>query len=595
MFIVNLASATEYEVGVKVGDWMKYGNFVGVGPGTEVINQSDWSKIEVVAVSGTNVTFLRSGKFKNGSDFQEEGIAIDVEKGAMNGTVVGPSIVIAANLQEGDILPGQPIQGAPPFTINRTETRNYLGISRSVNILNVTQSVLGVDYQSVMIWDRVSGMLLEMSLMTEPYVMKMSYNVIDTNIFAPYKGPIYIRADGSIDPPTAPISTTDNITYSFTDNINSDSDGIVVERSKIIIDGNRYLLQGNGIGYGFTLVDMNNVTIKDTRITNFSRGIEIDGGATFLFVGNNIVVNNTIVHNYIGIRVANCWNNTVQNNAIVSNQRGINVFHSRTSDDAKGNHILDNVILDNVWNGIELVEDSDFTVIIGNAIENSQQGFYLENNVGGCLLYHNNIINNALQINHDITEANAWDDGVEGNHWSNYTGVDLNPHDGIGDTSHIIDANNIDHYPLTGPFRSFDAGTWNNTTYYVDVSSNSNVTNFTFNPYSNPPTLSFDVEGGSGTSGFCRVAIPKALMWCGNKDEWTITVGGTLTSATNITETTDYTYIYFTYTHSTKPVQIQSTYAVPEHVQSVLLIALAATIAIFSTIKKSKKLETKHN
>ena len=40
-------------------------------------------------------------------------------------------------------------------------------------------------------------------------------------------GTIYIRADGSIDPPTAPITTTDNITYTFTDNIN---DEIVVER-----------------------------------------------------------------------------------------------------------------------------------------------------------------------------------------------------------------------------------------------------------------------------------------------------------------------------------------------------------------------------
>jgi hypothetical protein len=28
-------------------------------------------------------------------------------------------------------------------------------------------------------------------------------------------GTIYIRADGSIDPPTALISTTDNITYTF--------------------------------------------------------------------------------------------------------------------------------------------------------------------------------------------------------------------------------------------------------------------------------------------------------------------------------------------------------------------------------------------
>ena len=45
-------------------------------------------------------------------------------------------------------------------------------------------------------------------------------------------GTIYIKADGSIDPPTAPITTGDNITYTFADNI---FDEIVVERSNIII------------------------------------------------------------------------------------------------------------------------------------------------------------------------------------------------------------------------------------------------------------------------------------------------------------------------------------------------------------------------
>jgi len=43
-------------------------------------------------------------------------------------------------------------------------------------------------------------------------------------------GTIYIRADGSIDPPTANITSADNVTYTFTDN---NYDEIVVERSNI--------------------------------------------------------------------------------------------------------------------------------------------------------------------------------------------------------------------------------------------------------------------------------------------------------------------------------------------------------------------------
>ena len=44
---------------------------------------------------------------------------------------------------------------------------------------------------------------------------------------------IYIRSDGSVDPPTAPIQRDVNV-YTFTDNI---YDEIIVETSNIIIDG----------------------------------------------------------------------------------------------------------------------------------------------------------------------------------------------------------------------------------------------------------------------------------------------------------------------------------------------------------------------
>ena len=72
---------------------------------------------------------------------------------------------------------------------------------------------------------------------------------------------LYIRANGSIDPPSAPITTSDNITYILTGNLMSDEDGIVIERENIILDGNGYLLQGNGSGCGVYLFSVNNVTI----------------------------------------------------------------------------------------------------------------------------------------------------------------------------------------------------------------------------------------------------------------------------------------------------------------------------------------------
>ena len=42
---------------------------------------------------------------------------------------------------------------------------------------------------------------------------------------------------------------------------------------------------------------------------------------------------------------------------------------------------------------------------------------------------------------------NTWDNGFEGNYWSNYNGTDSN-NDQVGDTPFIIGANNQDNYPL---------------------------------------------------------------------------------------------------------------------------------------------------
>jgi parallel beta-helix repeat protein len=102
---------------------------------------------------------------------------------------------------------------------------------------------------------------------------------------------IYIRADGSIDPPTAPISTVDNVTYILTGNITSDANGIVAERSSIIIDGNGFALQGSGSGTGIYLSGIENVTVQNSIIMNNLIGIYAEKSNNNTF-RNNIFANN---------------------------------------------------------------------------------------------------------------------------------------------------------------------------------------------------------------------------------------------------------------------------------------------------------------
>jgi hypothetical protein len=84
-----------------------------------------------------------------------------------------------------------------------------------------------------------------------------------------WSGIVYIRADGSIDPSTAPIKR-DGRTYTFTADIYG---SIVVETNNIMIDGAGYVLKGIGNGTGIDLSGRNRITIKNVNIENFYYGI----------------------------------------------------------------------------------------------------------------------------------------------------------------------------------------------------------------------------------------------------------------------------------------------------------------------------------
>lgn len=100
---------------------------------------------------------------------------------------------------------------------------------------------------------------------------------------------IYISADGSIWPEGAPITTSDNITYTLTGDIIAEM--IWIQRSSIIVDGNGRTLRGLGSGYGFYWSGCWNVTIKNTNIQYSRYGVFAHRSCLSTVVGNNITNN----------------------------------------------------------------------------------------------------------------------------------------------------------------------------------------------------------------------------------------------------------------------------------------------------------------
>jgi hypothetical protein len=181
--------AAVYNPGVSVGQWVKYGNIVGIGSGSESANVTDWMKVEVVAVSGKNVTLHMTGAYKNGTAAPDSTMVINVEAGTMNGSASSWSPLIAANLNEADLIP--PLSSN--LQINKTEARTYVSASRSCNILNMSMSYPGYSATMIIIWDKASGMMMGVEMtttITSPtqQIMQVSYNAIDTNIFGASSG-----------------------------------------------------------------------------------------------------------------------------------------------------------------------------------------------------------------------------------------------------------------------------------------------------------------------------------------------------------------------------------------------------------------------
>ena len=243
-------------------------------------------------------------------------------------------------------------------------------------------------------------------------------------------------------------------------------------------------------------------------------------GALLVVNSSGITVRDlTLSKNLDGVLFAYVSTSTIQNIMATDNKIGIELFRSQNI------AVLNNSIRNNMYHGILLSGSSQIEVEGNNLVSNSE-AFYImnsnssviqrntvyDNGIGlklyesdGNVVFHNNFLGNQKQTDIYNSQNNRFDNGVEGNYWSNYTGEDAN-NDAIGDNK--LPHEQLDRYPLMGRYQQF------NITKEGDFYSVELISKITMDaPYLNPSkgTLGFRAFTNE-TVTVSRLIIPRILV-----------------------------------------------------------------------------------
>lgn len=301
------------------------------------------------------------------------------------------------------------------------------------------------------------------------------------------------------------------------------SENLVINKSINLVGENRETAIIDGMSNGTVVyVGSDNVSISDFKLQH-------SGCACLGYYGVDIgssrrninIINNNIFSDPTGILVKKGQDIVIaQNNITFSGEYPI-VVEESVNVQISENNVADNLNQIDVLNSTrvsvvnnEMTNNGNGGIALTNSNNNTLSGNIIaSNSLSGLYLFqsdYNVIVRNSLQLNgRNVYVRNStdyWDDGFEGNYWSNYTGIDAD-NDGVGDTPFVLDANNVDHHPLMGLFYSYSAMPEND----VGIITDSALDNFEYVP---PNTIRLQVSNATAaqTVGFCRIIIPHALI-----------------------------------------------------------------------------------
>ncbi len=187
-------------------------------------------------------------------------------------------------------------------------------------------------------------------------VAALSFTLDTCPVEAQYYGDIFIRADGTVE-------GTDNIlrsedVYTFSGNVFGH---LSVQRNNVVVDGQGYTLKEPGnTSINIVLSKRSNVTIKNITIES--------GWGTLFDTCDNIKISGLKISNIYGAGI-NLWGttgSTVEGNMVTNSTKGFILFNARN------NIIRNNTLADNGV-GIEIQSSTSGSTLRNNHLNNNQK------------------------------------------------------------------------------------------------------------------------------------------------------------------------------------------------------------------------------
>jgi len=315
----------------------------------------------------------------------------------------------------------------------------------------------------------------------------------------------------------------------------------------------------------FYLINCRNITVLGLNFSGNGHGV-------FCYnVTHSCIENITAMHNNYGVYFQDSTNNTVADNLCFDNWVGLCLERSVDS-------IIENNVVRGGEKGISLYQ-ADNNTLEANTVSEAEFGVRLFSSSYNRI-FHNNLVDNYEQADLISSFQNVWDNGYEGNFWSNYTGFDIDA-DGLGDEAQYIDGANVDHYPLMGLFTRCNVHLLIESNDF-DVISNSTLLSFAYEATNS--TIKLRLNSSDGTFGFCRVRVPHSLV----NPEITVTVDDGMVQVLNanysLRDDGSSRWVYFAYEHSTREALI-----VEESWHALVLLCMLTSLSFLLLFRKSRR------